>query len=93
MRSYELAYIADPDLDEQALTGLEERVRALVESVGGKPKKVDRWGKRRLAYPIRRKHEGYYVFVEADLPSRATAEIERGLRLNESLLRFLIVQS
>jgi small subunit ribosomal protein S6 len=90
MRNYEVAYIADPDLDEQALAGLEEKISGWIQSAGGKTLNVDRWGRRRLAYPIRRRADGFYVFLTAELPPTATAALERDLRLQESVLRFLV---
>lgn len=90
MRHYEVAYIADPELDEPSLRSLEERVKALIESVGGQAQKVDRWGRRRLAYRIRKRSDGFYVFIEALLPPKAGSVIERDLRINEQILRFMI---
>jgi small subunit ribosomal protein S6 len=90
MRNYELAIVADPDLDENALTALEEKVKGWVEAAGGSLIKVDRWGKRRMAYTIRKRHDGHYLFVTATLPTRAGAELERNLRLTEQVLRFMI---
>lgn len=92
MRNYELAYIADPDLDEEGLTALEERVKSWVEAGEGKTTNVDRWGKRKLAYRIGKRSEGYYVFIQTEMPPAAGLAIERGLRLNEQILRFLIIQ-
>jgi small subunit ribosomal protein S6 len=90
MRNYELAYIAHPDLDEEALEALETRVIGWIESAGGKPGKVDRWGKRRLAYPIQKQSDGYYLFIKVDMPPQAGSLIERDLRLSEQILRFMI---
>lgn len=90
MRSYEIAYIADPDLDEQALTTLEEKVEGWIESAGGQVTKVDRWGKRRLAYPIRKRNDGFYFILEARLPAKASPPLDRDLRLNEQILRYMI---
>ena len=90
MRNYELAYIADPELDEQVLEALEEKVKGWIEAAGGKPKKTDRRGKRRLAYPIKKQNEGYYVFIQAEMPPQAGVLIERNLRLNEQIMRYLI---
>lgn len=90
MRNYELAYIADPELDEEQLSALDERVKSLIEDAEGTLVKVDRWGKRKLAYPIDKRSEGYYVIVEAQLPPAAGSSIERNLRLNEQIMRFLI---
>ena len=92
MRNYEVALIADPDLDEEGLTALEERVKSWVEAGQGKTIKVDRWGKRRFAYPIGRRNEGYYVFLQTEMPPEAGLAIERDLRLTEQVLRFLITQ-
>jgi small subunit ribosomal protein S6 len=90
VRNYELAYIADPELDEQVLEALEEKVKSWIEAAGGKPKKIDRRGKRRLAYPIKKQTEGHYVFIQAEMPPQAGVLIERDLRLNEQILRYLI---
>jgi small subunit ribosomal protein S6 len=90
MRNYELAYIADPELDTQALKTLEEKVQDWIEAVGGKVLKIDRWGKRRLAYTLRRRNEGYYFFYQFQIPTQASKEMERNLRLNEQVLRYMI---
>lgn len=90
MRNYEIAYIADPDLDEQALAALEEKVKGWVTAAGGQVMKIDRWGRRRLAYPIRKRSDGFYVILEAQLPSRASMPLERDLRLSEQILRYMI---
>jgi small subunit ribosomal protein S6 len=93
MRNYEVAYIADPDLDEQALASLEEKISSWIQTAGGKTLQVDRWGRRRLAYPIRKRSDGFYVFLTAELPTTATAALERDLRLQESVLRFLVTSA
>ncbi len=90
MRNYELAYIADPDLDEQALAALEDKVKGWIEAGGGQVVKVDRWGKRRFAYPIKKRVEGFYFIFDAQLPPQASAPIERDLRLSEQVLRYMI---
>jgi small subunit ribosomal protein S6 len=90
MRNYEIAYIADPDLDEASLTGLEEKVKGWVEAAGGAVLKVDRWGKRRMAYPIRKRRDGVYTFVYTNMPPQAGVSIEANMRLTEPILRFLL---
>jgi small subunit ribosomal protein S6 len=92
VRTYELAFIADPDLDEAGLTALEDRIKGLVEGSEGKTLQVDRWGRRRFAYPIGRRTEGHYVFLRTEMPPSAGLAIERDLRLTEQVLRFLITQ-
>ena len=58
MRNYEIAYIADPDLDEQSLTALEDKVKGWLETAGATISKVDHWGKRRMAYQINKHPDG-----------------------------------
>ena len=90
MRNYEVALVADPELDEKSLTELETRITEKIRAIGGTPGKVDRWGRRRLAYPIRKRRDGYYLFLQAQLPESAGVELERDLRLQEPVLRFLL---
>jgi small subunit ribosomal protein S6 len=90
MRNYELAYIAHPELDDEALTALEEKVSGWIEAAGGKLGKVDRWGKRRLAYPVDKQSEGHYFIVQMTLPPDAGTIVERDMRLNEQILRYMI---
>jgi small subunit ribosomal protein S6 len=93
MRNYELAYIADPELDEQALTALEEKVVGWIEAAGGKIVKTDRWGKRRMAYAIKKRHDGIYYILSVEMPPQAGTAIERDMRLNEQILRFMITSA
>ncbi|MEJ2563508.1 MAG: 30S ribosomal protein S6 [Anaerolineales bacterium] len=90
MRNYELAYIAHPELDETELKTLEERVTGWVDAAGGKIVKVDRWGKRRLAYAIAKQNDGHYFIIDVEMPPEAGVVIERDLRLSEQILRFMI---
>jgi small subunit ribosomal protein S6 len=93
MRNYELAYIAHPELDDEKLEELEGRVKGWIENSGGKIDTIDRWGKRKLAYPINKQTDGYYFFVQVELPPQGGALIERDLRLSEQILRFLITSN
>lgn len=90
MRNYELAYIADPELDDEQLTALEQRVKALIEGAEGKLLNVDHWGKRKLAYQIQKKSEGHYTIMDTELPPQAGGAIERDLKLNEQIMRYMI---
>jgi small subunit ribosomal protein S6 len=93
MRNYEVAFIAHPELDEAAFAALVEKAQSWVTAAGGQLVKTDIWGRRHLAYPIRKQKEGQYVLMEAQLESQATREIERNLRLTEQVLRFQIVRT
>ena len=91
-RNYEIAVIFHPDLDDDGLAAQVERVEGLVAADDGSVVSTTRWGKRRLAYEIRKKREGYYYFWYAALPASAPQEIERNLRLNEEVMRFMLTR-
>ena len=90
MREYELIFIVHPDLEEAATNEVVERVQGWITEAGGKVNKVDPWGKRRLAYPIRKQNEGQYFFLLVEMNPISVADIERSLRLLEPVMRFLI---
>jgi small subunit ribosomal protein S6 len=90
MRNYEVVFIVDPELDETAVNGVVDKVKGWITDGGGSVTKVDLWGKRRMAYMIRKQHEGQYVLVEAGFAPSFTVELERNLRFLEPVMRFLI---
>lgn len=90
MRSYELIFIVHPDLDAAASNDLIERVKGWITESGGIVSRVDIWGKRQLAYPIQKQTEGQYVFMEAQLSPGFCVELERNLRYQEPIMRFLL---
>jgi small subunit ribosomal protein S6 len=93
LREYELMYVLTPELSEEAVAAVQERVAALITSRGGEVTKVDHWGRRRLAYPIRKHLDGYYTVLRFKLDAQRTEELDRNLRLNEQVLRHLIVHA
>lgn len=92
MNKYELALVLSPALDEETKTAEFEKVQALIERFGGKIEKVDDWGKRRLAYEIKKVNEGFYSFITFDAAPTAPIEIESRIRIMESVLRYLIIR-
>jgi small subunit ribosomal protein S6 len=91
MRNYEVVLIVQPDLDETALKGVLDRVQGWITDSGGSVDKVDQWGKRRLAYPIRKQREGQYVYIESQFAPTFSAELERNLRFLEPVIRFSVI--
>src|SRR5690606_35570975 len=91
MRLYEIVYIFDASLDEDAVTRRLEKYHELGTAAGGEVKAVDHWGVRQLAYPIDRKRTGYYVVAQLTAESDSVPELERVLKLDDDLLRFLLV--
>ncbi len=90
MRKYELVCLIQPDLDEAAFNGVLERVKGWVAESGGNVDKVDIWGKRRLAYPIRKHRESNYVLFNVSLDSNATVGLEQNLRYTETVMRHML---
>lgn len=91
MRNYEVVLIIHPDLDETALNGILDRVQGWIKDSGGSVDKIDLWGKRRLAYSIRKQREGQYVYFDSQFAPEFSAELERNLRFLEPVLRHSII--
>ena len=93
MNRYEMIYIIDADLEEAARKELIEKVSALIANNGGEIEKVDEtWGKRKLAYAIDYKTEGWYVLVTFKATVELPRELERNLQINENVLRYLVIK-
>jgi small subunit ribosomal protein S6 len=90
MREYEVIFIVHPDLDESALNDVVERVKNWIIESGGEVIKVDSWGKKKLAYMIRKQSEGNYFSLTASMAPQFSALLERNLRFLEPVMRFLI---
>ena len=96
MRDYELMVVLDPNLDESGVDALNTRITNLITQRGGTVDSVESgspWGRRRLAYPISRYRDGFYVLTRLRLPPTVAAEIERVLKLTESVVRHLLVRA
>lgn len=92
MNKYELIYVIDTAMEESARNELIARFNGMIEENAGKVEKVEEWGKRRLAYTVNYKNEGYYVLVNFTANAELPREIERVMQINESILRYLTVK-
>ena len=92
MNSYELLYILNNELADEAKEQVIEKLNAVVTANGGAIDGVDKWGTRRLAYPIDYKNEGYYVLVNFTAPATLPDELERVMRITDSVIRFMVVK-
>ena len=90
MRSYELVCIVQTDLDEAALNSVLDRLKGWVTESGGSVDKVDIWGKRKMAYQIRKQREGNYVLFNLSLDPQATRGLEQNIRYIETVLRHML---
>ncbi len=90
MRKYELICVIQPDLDEAAFNGLLEKIKGWVSESGGSVDKMEVWGRRKLAYIIKKQREGQYVLMNLTMNPAATAALERNLRYQETILRHML---
>ncbi len=91
-REYELTFVIRPDMDDEEFAAVTDKVTGYVQAAGGEVTSTSLWGRRRLAYPIRRFVEGYYVFMLIQMEASDLAELDRSLRLNEDIIRHLVVR-
>jgi small subunit ribosomal protein S6 len=92
MRIYEELFIAKPDATEEELDALIEQMKTIITTAGGTVNKVDKWGKRRLAYKVGKYREGEYVLMEFQADANAVSEFERRLRVADMVIKFLTVR-
>jgi small subunit ribosomal protein S6 len=91
-RTYELMFIVRPDMTEEDLDKLISTLQSVVPSSGGTVQKVEKMGKRRLAYAVRRFHDGLYVLMVVEGGGPVIHELERRLRVTEPVIKFLTVR-
>ncbi len=92
MTKYESMYILDAALEDEERNALIARFADIIKADGGEVESIDEWGKRKLAYPINYKSEGYYVLMTFNAPSNVPAELERNYRIVESVLRHVVIK-
>lgn len=89
-RDYELGFILSPEVSEEEIRSVLDRIEQIVANYGGQIVKVNQWGRRRLAYPIERHRDGFYVFIDMILTPETVAELERTLKVSEIVLRHIM---
>jgi small subunit ribosomal protein S6 len=92
MRDYETVVVIHPDLGEAGTKELTDKVRSILEQGGAEIANAEDWGLRELAFQVAKQHRGFYVFFDYKAEHAAVAELERQLRLNDRILRFLSVR-
>lgn len=92
MRAYEVLYIIRPELDEEQNTAVIEKFKGLIENNGGEITKLDKWGKRKLAYEIKHNREGFYVLMEFNGATDAAAELDRVFRITDEVIKHIIIR-
>ena len=92
MNKYEAMYIVTPEMEDEAIKGVIEKFSGIITAKGGEIEKTDEWGRKKLAYPIDYKTEGYYVLVNFAAAPELPRELERNFRNDESILRYMVVR-
>jgi small subunit ribosomal protein S6 len=93
MRDYELVAIINPELDEEGVSGIIDRVSQSINSRGGAVEETKKWGKRKLAYPIRKFMEAEYVLARFQLMPQSIKELETEISASEDVLRYLVIKA
>lgn len=91
-RVYEVMYIGTPDAADADITKLNDAIEKMIKKEGGSVVKTENMGRRRLAYPINKKTEGHYVLFEIEGSGQEIAELERRMRVNDTIMRYLTVR-
>ena len=94
MRIYEVLFIIRPDVPEEELDGIVEPLKSVVTTAGGAIDKVDKWGKRRLAYRVQKYRDGYYMLLQLSTENTVDTvkEVERRLRVSDTVIKFITVR-
>ena len=92
MRPYEIVIILDTGLEEEQIKAVLDRTVATIKDGGGSPGTIDRWGKRRFAYELQKRWEGYYILLECTVEPANIGALERQLRLTDGVLRHKVIR-
>ncbi len=92
MRRYETLFIVDPELSDDGLKEVAEKFKDIILADKGHIIKYDEWGKRKLAYPVRKREYGFYILLDYCGPSDIVNELERNMRIDERVLKYITVK-
>jgi small subunit ribosomal protein S6 len=91
VRAYEIIVILDPALGDDGVEAAVVAAKTVLTKAGGEVADMQKWGKKRLAYDIKKRREGHYVYFRAQAPGKAVADLERHLKIAEPVLKYLTV--
>ena len=93
MRQYEIALIIRPEVEEEAQQAIIEQLSGLLTAEGGQVTQVEKWGRRQLAYPIKRVSDGYYYFIQGQFSSSVLPEVNRSIKLSDNIVRHMVIRT
>jgi len=92
LRAYELMYVIRPDLDDEAANAVVERFNGIITNNGGEVESATRWGRRRLAYEVKKFREGLYMLVLFKGEPAVERELERLMKISDEVIRFMVIR-
>ena len=92
MRAYEMIFIVDPDVLDEDVDQMSEKFGGIIDGLGGRVVKVDKWGKRKLAYKVKKRMKGNYVLLVFHGDDKVTAELERVIKLDDRVIKYLTIK-
>lgn len=92
MPQYEMIFIVQPEVEEEGLTALLDKITQTVVDLNGQVVQVEPWGRRRMAYTVRKHRDGIYYLMHLELPAEAVRSLERSLKLMEDVIRHLVIR-
>ena len=93
MHQYEIALIIRPEVEEEAQQAIIEQLSGLLTAEGGQVTQVEKWGRRQLAYPIKRVSDGYYYFIQGQFSSSVLPEVNRSIKLSDNIVRHMVIRT
>jgi small subunit ribosomal protein S6 len=93
LNDYEVALIIRPEVEDEGQEAIIDRLSQILTAEGGQVTNVEKWGRRRLAYPINKVNEGIYYFIQGQFSTPVLSELERNVRLSEDILRHMVIRT
>ena len=91
-RKYEIGFLLNPESSEEEVKKITDTIVGIIEKAKGNVENIDEWGRRKLAYPIQKHKEGIYTFINTEVEGKVMLELERRLKLSESVIRFIVIR-
>jgi small subunit ribosomal protein S6 len=93
VHQYEIALIIRPEVEEEAQQAIIEQLSRLLTAEGGQVAQVEKWGRRQLAYPIKKVSDGYYYFIQGQFSSSVLPELNRNIKLSDNIVRHMVIRT
>ncbi len=91
-RKYEIGFVINPEANEEEIKKIIDSIVEIIKKANGTIENIDEWGRRRLAYTVKKHNEGFYVFINVEAIGSTFVEIERRLKLHEKVMRFVVLR-